>query len=375
MVRYHGGDRATDPEPQMNSLAAVFVVVSLTLAPAAAAPVGEPPKSPDQDLPPHISRLTLFGERADFSHDGQRVLFVEKTFGDAYEIDLKTRAIRLLTGHYKHLGYTRALYLANGDILLSGPEQFDPKNPGPSRVQCSLYVLDKELTGPPTPLGTKCSEGPAVSRKRMHIAWTHVAAQYPDAMPPGSSRIYEADLVYKEGVPRLADRKLVLDSHDLPFRCTLECQNFRPPAETELTFSAYGYQGTEVCGVDLKTKRVVNYSDAPDQYDEPEGISPDGQWTLVECDRDCKNGRGAGHVDIWKLSLDGKGVWERLTYFNEYRGYKASNPVVSDDGRRVAFQMAKSHDPAGVGYGIFLYDLGQKRPPELKPVVSGEKSR
>ena len=89
-----------------------------------------PATSPDRDLPPHITRLTLFGERADFSHDGKRVLFLEKTFGDVYEVDLETRKPRLLTGHYPHHGYTRALYLANGDILLSGPERLDPEHPG-----------------------------------------------------------------------------------------------------------------------------------------------------------------------------------------------------------------------------------------------------
>src|SRR4051812_7925860 len=31
--------------------------------------------SPDDDLPPHITRLTDFGERADFSHDGRKLLF------------------------------------------------------------------------------------------------------------------------------------------------------------------------------------------------------------------------------------------------------------------------------------------------------------
>jgi Tol biopolymer transport system component len=299
----------------------------------------------------------LFGERADFSPDGKKILFVEKTFGDAFEIDLATKSIRLLTAHYKHLGYTRALYLSNGAILLSGPEQFDPKNPDPSRVQCFLSVLDKSLTKPPTPLGTKCSEGPAVSRKRMHIAWTHVAAQYPSDMPRGSSRIYEADIVYEAGTPKLANQKLVLDSRDLPFRCTLEAQNFRPPDERALTFSAYGYQNSDVCGIDLETKRVTNYSDEPDQYDEPEGIFPDGQWTCVETDRESFTGHGSGHVDIWKLSLDGKKTWERLTSFNKYPGYKASNPVISDDGKFMAFQMARSRDPSGVGYGIFLYDL------------------
>src|SRR5918911_2532315 len=135
----------------MSARNALSAALSLALATAAAVADDEPVRSPDRELPAHITRLTLFGERADFSHDGKRVLFLEKTFGDAYEVDLATRAIRLLTGHYKHLGYTRALYLANGDILLSGPERFDPKNPGPSRTQCVLSVLDKGLTKPPVP--------------------------------------------------------------------------------------------------------------------------------------------------------------------------------------------------------------------------------
>jgi Tol biopolymer transport system component len=266
-----------------------------------------------------------------------------------------------VTHHYHHLGYTRALYLANGDILLSGPEGFDPKNPHPSRGQCFLSVLDRSLTRPPVPLGTKCSEGPAVSRHRLHIAWTHVSEQYPAEMPKGASRMYEADIVYEQGQPKLANQKLIIDSRDLPFACTMETQNFRPPEERELTFSAYGYQGTEVCGIDLETKRVTNYSKAPGQYDEPEGVFPDGRHTLVECDR--QNHLGAGHIDLWKLTLDGSGQLQRLTYFSDYPGYKASNPVVSDDGRFMAFQMARSKDPAGVGYGIFIFEFAKAPSP------------
>ena len=323
----------------------------------------EPPpagKSPADELPPWITRLTWFGERADWSPDGKRVLFLEKSFGQAFEAELATKIIRPVTLQYPHCGYTRALYLANGDILLSGPESLDPKNPQASRAQCFLYVLDKSLTKPAMPLGTKCSEGPAVSRRRMHIAWTHVSEQYPQEMPSGSSRMLEADIVYDRGIPKLTASKRILDSRDLPFKCTLETQNFRPPAEHELTFSAYGYQGTDVCGIDLTTGKVTNYSNAPGQYDEPEGIFPDGQFTLVECDR--QNRLGSGHVDLWKLKLDGSGQMERLTFFSDYPGYKASNPVVSDDGRLMAFQMAKSKDPAGVGYGIFIYDLANARP-------------
>jgi hypothetical protein len=60
---------------------------------------------------------------------------------------------------------------------------------------------------------------------------------------------------------------------------------------------------------------------------------------------------------LWKLALDGSGRYERLTYFSDVAGYKASNPVVSDDGTRIAFQMAKAGEAAGVGHGIFVYDL------------------
>src|SRR5437660_33111 len=66
--------------------------------------------------------------------------------------------------------------------------------------------------------------------------------------------------------------------------------------------------------------------------------------------------RGSGNIDIWKLKLDGTGKdFTRLTYFNDYAGGKASNPVISTDGRFMAFQVAKTDDPAGVGYGILLF--------------------
>jgi hypothetical protein len=339
-----------------------FLTISLTDARAEDGPKPEG-TSPEKDLPAAITRLTDFGERADFSRDGRRVLFLSHTFGDAFEVDLATRRLRLLTGHYPHGGYTRALYLADGSILLSGPERFDPENPREARVQCVLSVLDASATKPPVPLGTKCSEGPAVSRTRMHIAWTHVAAQYPETMEPGSSRIQEADIVIEDGRPRLANPRVVLESRSLPFKCTLESQNFIPPGEAELTFSAYGHQGTDVCIVDLKTGEARNVSNAPNQYDEPEGIFPDGRHTLVESDRENVFGlKGSGPIDLWKLALDGSGAMTRLTRFTDYPGYKASNGVISDDGARMAFQIGRARDAAGVGYGIFLYDLTKTAP-------------
>src|SRR5207247_10134939 len=75
-------------------------------------------QSPAEHLPPHIKRVTWFGERADCSHDGKRILFVEKTFGDVYDLEVATDIIRAMTHHYPHYGYTRALYLSHRDTRL-----------------------------------------------------------------------------------------------------------------------------------------------------------------------------------------------------------------------------------------------------------------
>jgi hypothetical protein len=50
---------------------------------------------------------------------------------------------------------------------------------------------------------------------------------------------------------------------------------------------------------------------------------------------------------------------ERLTYFADVPTYRSSNPVVSDDGRYMAFQMGRSGVAAGIGYGLFLYDFAK----------------
>ena len=42
----------------------------------------------------------------------------------------------------------------------------------------------------------------------------------------------------------------------------------------------------------------------------------------------------------------------RLTRWGDYEGYKACNPVVSPDGRTIAFQSATLSDEAGVAMGF-----------------------
>jgi len=38
-------------------------------------------------LPVYITAVTTFGERPDWSRDGKRIVFVEKTVGDIFEVD------------------------------------------------------------------------------------------------------------------------------------------------------------------------------------------------------------------------------------------------------------------------------------------------
>ena len=62
-------------------------------------------------------------------------------------------------------------------------------------------------------------------------------------------------------------------------------------------------------------------------------------------------------MDLYKLKLDSSGTWERLTYFSKYGKFKATNPVVSDDGKFIAFMVPHLDEVAGIGHGIYILDI------------------
>jgi len=319
---------------------------------------------PAEHLPPYTKQVSGFGERPDWSHDGKRILFVEKPMGEVYELELATGLIRPKTRHFNHYGFTRALYLANGDILLSGPkEPFDPtdrEQRNLARDHCWLSVLNKDGKQKPVSLGTLCAEGPAVSRSRMRIAWTHRDKQKP-SLGENHAQLLMAEIVYGDGKPRLNQQRVVFDSRRFPFKlggASLETQNLVPPDDEKLIFSVYRIEGgnnTESFIVDCQTGEFQNLTNSPDYYDEPEGVFPDGKHTCVE--HAPSKDRPWPLCDIYKLKLDGSGRMQRLTYFSNFKGYKASQGVVSDDGKYLCFQIGKSGDEAGVGYGFFVMDL------------------
>jgi Tol biopolymer transport system component len=312
---------------------------------------------PLQHLPANIQVLTHFGERADISPDNQRVAFMAKSFGDAMLIDLKTRFITCLTCNVPGAAFLRVMHLVTGDYILIGPDHFEDIHTSRTRDN-ELWFLSKERGSKPVKLGQKMSEGAAISKKTLKIAFSQTPDQAQD-LAPESSRLIVADLEISSGLPKLINRKTVYVSKDRS--CTLEAQDFYDN-DRKMVFTCYEPKGAaSVMGIDLETGQVTNFSKMPGTYNEPEGIFPEGLYTAVESDRQCKEyggGCGSGNIDTWKLKLDGTGKdFTRLTYFNDYEGGKASNPVISTDGKFMAFQAAKTSDPAGVGYGILIYNF------------------
>jgi len=313
------------------------------------------PGNPLEHLPPSIEILTYFGERADISPDNQRVAFMAKSFGDAMVIDLKTRIIQCLTCNVPGAAFLRVMHLVTGDYILIGPDHFE--NIRVSRTRDNeLWFLSKRRGSKPVKLGQRMSEGAAISKQSLKIAFSQGAAQAPD-LAPEASRLVVSDLDVSGGAPKLINKKRVYESKDRS--CMLEAQDFYDH-DAKMTFTCYEPKGlASVMGIDLQTGAVTNFSKAPGTYNEVEGIFPGGLYTSVESDRQTEwlgGIRGSGNIDVWKLKLDGTGKdLIRLTSFNDYEGGKASNPVVSTDGRFMVFQAARTSDPAGVGYGILLY--------------------
>jgi hypothetical protein len=311
--------------------------------------------SPLDHLPKNIEILTYFGERPDFSPDNQRIAFMAKSFGDALVIDLKTKAIRCLTCDLPGAAFVRVTHLVTGDYILIGPERFKDLFTS-RRVENELWFLSKEPGSKPIRLGQRMSEGMAISKKSLKIAFGETSNQNP-ALPKGASRISTAELDLMG--PKIINQKVIRESPDNA--CILEPQDFYEN-DSKLTFNCYHPNSkASVMSMDLKTGQETDMSQSAGTYNEADGIFPDGRYTTVLADRHAfKIGTDVGsrQMDIYRLKLDGTGKdFQRLTYFNEYETYKSSNPVVSTDGRIMAFQLARSFDEPGVGHGLLLYRL------------------
>jgi hypothetical protein len=112
-----------------------------------------------------------------------------------------------------------------------------------------------------------------------------------------------------------------------------------------------------VMGTKLAEGESTTYYRRPGEYDEVEGIAPSGQWASVECGKQEK--AALPPLDICRLDLKQDGAISRLVIGTEPGGTRdISNPVVSPDGRWIAFQRSDRNDPdIGGGSGVLLMEI------------------
>lgn len=331
--------------------------------------------SPVDHLPGNIRRLDIelpngAAQRADWSPDGNRLVFLDAPIGDLWQYDLATGATRNLTESFAlHKGVLRAHHLTNGDVVLCALTERSVEDPEGDRFRGKLWVLQQPLgTLAPVGLGESCWEGIAVSKKpgSTRIAWNQSTIDFTRPDVPiqalfGKSKILTGRIVYRDGRPEIAGRTVALDKRDVSLDTpAVEAQDFRalPDADAdpddELIFSAYFHKGGQAMRVNLDTGAVTDLAPMSILYEEAEGIDPSGRYLMVE--RDLAITLFPGMVDIWRLPLDGSGKFERMTTFNYYKNFGANNPVISPDGMQMAFGL-KVEGAEGEGDGIFLMDL------------------
>src|SRR5205814_710869 len=166
--------------------------------------------NPLDSLPQDMEVLTHFGERADFSPDNQRVAFMDKSFGDAFVIDLKSRIIRCLTCSIPGAAFLRVMHLSNGDYILIGPEKFI--DPGISRERDNeLWYLSSKPGSKPMRLDERMHEGAAISKRSMLISFSETSGDHPD-LPKDYSRLMVAELDLSGGTPHLTNVHKVYES-------------------------------------------------------------------------------------------------------------------------------------------------------------------
>jgi len=323
---------------------------------------------PLEALPPHIALDLPKGERPDWAPTGSdSYIFIDSPGGKPFEKNRLTGELRsILPPGCNDCRVWRAYYLPNRDFLMTI---------GVARDQATIHIIDGDLETPAWNMGVVAHEGVAVSRHSFQLAWSDGAD------------IYFGDLIYgDEGVPTLENRRVILNVDELKTRdqsipgegagATVyldyhEPQNWRPPHDRELIFSRYGtsttgHYSSETWMWNMDTDAVTNLSNRHAFYDEPEGIFPDGEYTLVECDMFLPVSQHAQVLDLYRMKIDGSGEdMLRLTYFGDYKipgsdvTFKANQGVISEDGKYMLFGEGRSNtnDQPGAGFGIYLFDF------------------
>ena len=155
------------------------------------------------DPPPFHSKLLDYGERPYWSADGTRIAFIETNYGDACELDVETGKVRNLTRDLgQHHRFLRVLIFSNGDYLLIGPRTFKDRDIS-RHVESELWVMDKNATRPPKPLGRRMFEGCGVSTFAPRITYAVSGRNDPSLGDPDVFECHVTDIDYGDDGPEL----------------------------------------------------------------------------------------------------------------------------------------------------------------------------
>jgi len=311
------------------------------------------------DPPPFHEKLLEYGERPYWSPDGKRIAFIDKNYGDVCEIDLATREVRNLTKDLgDHHSFLRVLFLPNGDYLLIGPKEFKDRHTS-RHLESELWIMDKDASAPPKPLGRKISEGAAVSTIANRIAYAMHGGHDPRIGTVQDYECHVTEIAYGPNGPELGEDRVIYRNvrgrHPEP-------QDFRNN-DTEVVMAEYigspfrtpEQWKTVVRGIDLNTLDVRTYIDEELTHNECEGIFPDHEHICLESSCDFVNQYPP--IDLWKLKLDGSGRRVRMTRLFDRPPWRASNSNVSPDGKWLAFMVNTYTSEAGYGMGLGLMNL------------------
>ncbi|MGW5364376.1 hypothetical protein [Actinopolymorpha pittospori] len=329
------------------------------------------------DPPPFHRKLLDYGERPYWSADGSRIAFIETNYGDACELDVETGKVRNLTRDLgQHHSFLRVLFLSNGDYLLIGPRTFKDRDTS-RHVESELWVMDKNASRPPKPLGRRMFEGAGVSTIAPRITYAVCGRNDPSLGDPDVFECHVTDIAYGEDGPELgADRVFYRTRGSL----RPEPQDFRHD-DSEVIFAEYVRGGPPhprcvVKGARLDTGEFTTYVDEANVHNECEGIFPDHDYICLEssCDTDWPM---YPPRDLWKLKLDGSQQRVRMTSMPADHTWKATNSNVSPDGRWLAFMVGLRADEAGYGRGLGLLDLAawQETPEAQKWETPSDRAR
>src|SRR5207249_8256660 len=134
--------------------------------------------------------------------------------------------------------FLRVMHLVSGDYILIGPDHFEDIRVSRTRDN-ELWFLSQTRGSKPARFNEKMSEGMAISKKSLKVAYSQVHAQVPD-VPAGASRLIVADVSLAGGTATLLNKTVVYESKDN--RCTIEAQDFYDN-DSKMTFTCYEPKG------------------------------------------------------------------------------------------------------------------------------------